>query len=126
MQTRTILGALLIFAGVCFYATSAAVMVQALDRRSEAEVQIERADTSCRSQIVRLGRLVPMPDNQIQLEITEDTPEGLKDPRKTLADATAALAMCTGREIVAACLGTTCGTDVPGPVRMTITLGLVK
>ena len=127
MQTRTILGILLIVAGISFYASAGAVMVQTLDRSAEAEEQINRADTSCRQQIVRLGRLVPLPDDQIRIEIEDpDNPDGLRDPRRTLADATAALAMCTGREILSACIGTTCDTDVPGPIRMTLVLGRVK
>jgi len=127
MQTRAIIGVLLILAGILFSTAGGFVLVQALDRQASLESQVQRSDTACRAQLVRLGRITPLPNNQIQIDIEEtNDPDGLKDPRRTLADATAALAMCPNREIVSACLGTTCGSEVAGPIRMTLVLGVMK
>lgn len=127
MQTRAIIGLLLVVAGILFFGAGGYVLYQALDRQSNLEAQIQRADASCRTQLVRLGRITPLPDNQIQLDIEQtDDEAGLQDPRRTLGDATAALAMCPNREIVSACLGTTCGSEIAGPVRMSIVLGIIE
>jgi hypothetical protein len=127
MKPRTIIGTLLIVVGVGLFATGGLVLAQALDRNAADDDRIRRAEVSCREQLVRIGRVTPRENEEIELEISDtESEDGLRDPRSALADATAALAMCPGREILEACVGTTCGTSAPGPIRMTLRLGLIR
>lgn len=124
MQTRLIIGSLLTVAGLAAYVAATAVLFQAINRQDADTAQIQRAETSCREQIVKLGRMTPRANDILELEIGDK--DGLQDPRGALEDANAALAMCPGRNIVYSCLGTTCKGDVPGPITLILRLGVVK
>lgn len=127
MQPRIITGTLLTIAGLACYGAATAVLFQALDRQDRDYAQIQRAERSCREQLVQLGRMTPRPNDVIEIEITnKDDPNGLSDPRAALADVTAALAMCPGRTLIDACIGTGCDDGVPTPNRMTFRLGVLK
>lgn len=126
MQSRTIAGVLLTVAAIATYVSGGAILVQALDKQSADAEQVRRAEISCREQLVQIGRVTPRENDEIEIIISGDGDEDIVDPRSALADATAVLAMCPGREILEACVGTNCGTNTPGPVRLTMRLGLVK
>lgn len=117
MKPRTIAGVLLLFSGFACYGAGGFILSEMLDRNGVAADQARRSEVACREQIVRLGRITPRENNAVEIEITD-----VSDPRSALADATAALAMCPGRSIIEACIGTMCGT-APGPIRMVIKLG---
>lgn len=111
MKSFTIIGIVLAVAGVGLYASTGMVLSNALNRKSIQEDASRRSEIACREQLVRLGRVTPQQNNVIELAISE-----IKgDPRAALADVTSALAMCPGRELVEACLGTGCGTAPSTP-----------
>lgn len=126
MQPRIIAGVLLTVAGLASFTAATGILLQGLDRQAAASEQVRKAEVSCREQLVQIGRVTPRANDQIEVVIAGQDNQDLADPRSALADATAMLAMCPGREILEACVGTTCGTDVPGPIRLTMVLGLIK
>lgn len=119
MKPRTLSGLVLTLAGIGCFVAGSFVLANGIDRQRVQEEQGRRADVACREQLVRLGRFTPG-TTSYEVDMGE-----VKDPRRALADATAALAMCPGREITEACLGVNCGPGgAPGPVRMVVKLGV--
>lgn len=129
MQIRAIVGVVLALAGVASFGVGTMVMVRGLDDQASNAARIARSDMSCREQLVQLGQVFPQADDVIEVRISDaGTPDGINDPRAALADITAALAMCPGRELVDACIGVGCGEGDGeiGPISMNMRLGLVR
>lgn len=118
MKPRVIVGTLLTFAGMAFFAAGGVVLSSGIDRQRIQDAQLKQSETSCREQLVRLGRLTPLTNNVYEVEVSD-----VRDPRKALADASAALAMCPGRDLTESCLGVNCTANgVPGPMRLVFRL----
>lgn len=105
MKSYTIGGIVLAIGGVGLYVATGLVLANALDRKAIQDDAARRSEIACREQLVRLGRVVPGANNTLEFTIAEVR----GDPRIALADVTSALAMCPGRELVEACIGTGCG-----------------
>ena len=122
MKVRTILGILMTVVGVGFYGAGYVVLSQSLDKQRAQEETLRRTEAACREQLVKLGRVTPSTGGVVEVDFGEVK----GDPRRALADVTAALAMCPGRALVDTCLGVGCGTvaGAPGAIRLTVRLSL--
>ena len=129
MQIRAIIGIVLTLAGIASFGAGGVVLKRGLDDQASNSARITRSDVACREQLVQLGQVIPRENDMIEVRIGDpDNEDGLADPRAALADVTAALAMCPGRELVDACIGVGCGEgDVDiGPISLNMRLGLVR
>ncbi len=122
MKPRTIVGIVLMLAGFGFFGAGGLVLTTALDRKAAQDDTVRRTEAACREQLVKFGRVTPRENNVVEIDFGEVK----GDPRRTLADATAALAMCPGRFLQDACLGVACSASpgAPGAIHMTVRLAL--
>jgi len=122
MKPRSIAGLILLLAGLSCYGATGFVFLHAMEQKGAAEEALRKTEVACREQLVKLGRLQPRENNAVELDFGEVK----GDPRRMLADVTAALAMCPGRHLQDVCLGVGCPSQnaQPGAIRMTVRLGL--
>jgi hypothetical protein len=122
MKPRSLAGFVLLVAGLVCYGASGFVLVHALERQALTEDGLRKTEVACREQLVKLGRIQPREANAVEIDFGEVK----GDPRRLLADVTAALAMCPGRNLQEVCLGVGCASqNAPnGAIRMTVRLGL--
>lgn len=104
MRSLTLAGLGLTLAGFGCWGLGGLVAWQALDRSHFIEEAVAKSEKSCKEQLVKLGgKLIPLPNNVYELVFDD-----VKDTRMSLADATAAAAMCPTRKVIEMCTGAAC------------------
>lgn len=122
MKTRTAIGIGLILSSFVMFASGTYLGRLTLDEKLRAERQIDATNQQCLRILNTVdGATVTPLENEVTLIIPT-----VRDPRKTLTDATVALLMCPNMSMDEVCLGDQCQGANEGDIGLKLVLKKVK
>jgi hypothetical protein len=116
MKARTALGIALMIASLPLFTAGGFVIRSTMDSNKRVERQVEATNKKCMDRLKAMGQV-----KELSAGIFEVSIKQVQDPRKALADATVAQALCPYRVMTNFCLGDTCEKGAKG-VSMKFTL----
>lgn len=103
MKAKTSLGIALILASIPFFVGGGVILAKTIDQNQRVERQIAATNKRCNERLKTIGDVKELSPGHFEVSIKQ-----VKDPRKALADATIAQALCPYRALTDLCIGDAC------------------